>query len=124
MASSASSPRCHPHPTEAAPAAVPAWEPVDPLSGKLLFLDRLVLQQSDNRISLEVHRPVKRGKVLVATEPWEADAVYAYHSVVQVNESTVFLYYDVISGPAMRVRYTALATSHDNGRSQLHKATS
>ena len=99
------------------PLRPPTWAPVDPLTGKLLFLDRQVLQQSDDGIVLEMHPPVKRGRVLAATEPWEADAVYAFHSVVQVNRSTVFLYYDVTSGPAMSVRYTALAVSHDAGLS-------
>jgi hypothetical protein len=87
---------------------------VDPVSGKLLFVDRAVLRSASSDIELEVHPPTKMGAVIIATEPWEAEAVYAYNTMLKVNDTTFFMYYDVIAQNLPTVlRFTALAISHD-----------
>ena len=64
-------------------------------------------------LELEVHPPTKLGAVITATEPWEVAAVYAYNTMLKVNDTTFFMYYDVIASNKPLLRFTALAISHD-----------
>jgi hypothetical protein len=105
--------------TAAAAVPPPPRRAVDPASGKLLFVDRAVLSHASSGIELEMHEAQKLGAVITATEPWEAAAVYAYNTMVRVNDTTFFMYYDVIAsngatvGDTLTLRFTALAVSND-----------
>jgi hypothetical protein len=105
--------------TAAAAVPPPPRPAVDPASGKLLFVDRAVLSHASSGVELEMHEAQKLGAVITATEPWEAAAVYAYNTMVRVNDTTFFMYYDVIAsngatvGDTPTLRFTALAVSND-----------
>ena len=50
---------------------------------------------------------------VASTEPWEAAAVYAYNTMLKVNDTTFFMYYDVVASNKPLLRFTALAISND-----------
>jgi hypothetical protein len=56
---------------------------------------------------------IRSEQVITATEPWEGAAVYAYNTMLKVNDTTFFMYYDVVAQNVPILRFTALAISHD-----------
>jgi hypothetical protein len=85
----------------------------------VLFLDNSTVSQIDERLTKRMHRPVRSGLVLRATEPWESYMVYAYNQVVYVGPGDYRLYYDCIEGdftknpPVQVARRICLALSAD-----------
>jgi hypothetical protein len=98
--------------------AVPAAQ----LLHKLLFVDDSLFFNSSGQLSLRLQIPQKAGVVLEPELPWESASGYYYNTVIRMNSTHVFLYYDC--GPLgtsdLGLRFACLAISLDDGRT-FHK---
>ena len=87
----------------------------DPELHRLLFVDDALFANASSELALRVERPTKAGPVLEPTLPWEDASGYYYNTVVRVNATAVYLYYDC--GPRgtsdLGLRFTCLAISAD-----------
>ena len=58
--------------------------------------------QTRNNLELHVHPPVKSGLILTPEYPWEP-MMFAFNSLIKVNESDYRIYYDVIGAAPVSV---------------------
>ena len=82
---------------------------------RLLFVDDTLFANISSELMLRLERPQKMAPVLEPTQPWEDASGYYYNTVVRINSTAVFLYYDC--GPRgtsdLGLRFTCLAISAD-----------
>ena len=80
---------------------------------RLLFIDQTLFHNISSGLTLRLEVPRKTAPVLEPTKPWEDASGYYYNTVVRINATTVFLYYDC--GPRgtsdLGLRFTCLAIS-------------
>ena len=62
----------------------------------LLFVDNSTVVFLDPRLVARVHQPVRAGRVIAPTEPWENQMVYAYTHVLNAGPGDYRIYYDCI----------------------------